>query len=185
MITTLSRSAELAVGTNSVRIRQILPADAPALEEFYAGLSPESRRLRFLSLGTRFGDEAARYFCSDDHEHREGFVAETPASCPGGSRIVGHLCLEPTGDAEMEIAVAVADEFQRHGIGRQLVAQAATWASAHGIARFRAWFAPDNIGIRRLLECLDRPITFGPWSCGTVEIAIDLQAPAPARPKAA
>jgi acetyltransferase len=162
-----------------VRIRRIAPADAPALEAFYARLSPDSRRLRFLSLGTRFGARDARFFCGPDHEHREGFVAEA------GSRIVGHLCLEPTQADEMEIAIAVADDFQRRGIGRQLVKAAAAWAAEHGVASFRAWFAPDNIGIRRLLDCLDRPITFGPWSGGTVEIAIDLRAPAPARTKVA
>ena len=184
MISTHTQPVELAAAKDVVRIRRIAPADAPALEEFYAGLSPDSRRLRFLSLGTRFGDRDARYFCRSDHEHREGFVAEI-STTRGDAQIVGHLCLEPAQPDEMEIAVAVADEFQHRGIGRRLVAEAATWAAAHGVARFRAWFAPDNIGIRRLLECRERPIVFGPWSSGTVEIAIDLSAAAPARPKAA
>ena len=168
-----------------MHVRRIVPKDAAELERFYAGLSPNSRRLRFLSLGTRFGAKDARFFCGPDHEHREGFVAEVGAPGEANSRIVGHLCLEPTQADEMEVAVAVADEFQRHGIGKRLVAEAASWAASHGVARFRAWFAPGNIGIRRLLECLKRPIVFGPWSGGTVEIAIDLAAAAPARPKAA
>lgn len=185
MITTMPRSSERTAVADAVRIRRIVPADAPALERFYGSLSPDSRRLRFLSLGTLFGDKDARYFCRPDHEHREGFIAEADSPDTNGSEIVGHLCLEPTTADEMEIAVAVADDSQRRGIGRRLVAEAATWAATHGVARFRAWFAPDNIGIRRLLECLERPIEFGPWSSGTVEIAIDLRGAAPARPQAA
>jgi RimJ/RimL family protein N-acetyltransferase len=161
--------------TLDIRVRRIVPEDADELCRFYAALSPDSRRLRFLSLGTRFGDTDAQYFCGSDHEHREGFVAELVNPEPDGTRIIGHLCLEPTRPDEMEIAVAIADAYQRRGIGRRLVAAAAAWASAHGVARFRAWFAPDNIGIKRLLEYLDRPIRFGPWSAGTVDISIDLQ----------
>lgn len=137
--------------TPDIRVRRIVPEDAAELCRFYAALSPDSRRLRFLSLGTRFGANDAQYFCGSDHEHREGFVAELATPQADGTRIVGHLCLEPTHPDEMEIAVAVADAYQRRGIGRRLVAEAAAWAAAHGVARFRAWFAPDNTAIRRLL----------------------------------
>jgi len=186
MITSLARSPESpAAPVPAVRIRRIVAEDAPELERFYAGLSPDSRRLRFLSLGTLFRGDDARYLCGPDHEHREGFVAELIPPPADGPRIVAHLCLEPTQPDEMELAVAVADAHQRQRVGRRLVAEAATWAAAHGVARFRAWFAPDNIGIRRLLEYLDRPISFGPWSGGTVEVTIDLRAAARQRPRAA
>ena len=174
------RSVKNAMITG-IRVRRIVPEDAGELCRFYAALSPESRRLRFLSLGTRVGQSDAQYFCGSDHEHREGFVAELATPEADGTRIVGHLCLEPTRPDEMEIAVAVADAYQRRGIGRRLVAEAATWAAAHGVARFRAWFAPDNAGIRRLLEYLDRPIRYGAWRAGTVDITIDLQGDATER----
>jgi hypothetical protein len=75
-----------------IRLRRIVPEDAAALCRFDAALSPDSRRLRFLSLGTRFGDKDARYFRGSDHEHRKGFVAELATPEADGTRIVGHLC---------------------------------------------------------------------------------------------
>jgi RimJ/RimL family protein N-acetyltransferase len=160
----------------AVTIRRIERADSTDLERFYAGLSAESRRLRFLSAATTLGDAAVRQFCGPDHEHREGFVAL--ASDPDGDeRMVGHLCLEPSGPDEMEIAVAVADGYQGLGIGTRLVDEAARWASAHGTRAFRAWFATDNPGIRRLLAHLNRPISREGWACGSVEISIDLTKP--------
>ena len=160
----------------SITIRQIECGDSADLVRFYAGLSAESRRLRFLSAATTLGDAAVRQFCGPDHEHREGFVAVASDSS-GDERIVGHLCLEPNGPDEMEVAVAVADEYQRLGIGVRLVDEAAHWASAHGTRAFRAWFAIDNMGIRRLLAHLGRPFSRERWACGSVEISIDLTQP--------
>ena len=57
-------------------------------------------------------------FCAPDHEHREGFVAVVPRHRRAGERVVGHLCLEPAGGHVVEVAVAVADDLQHHGIGR-------------------------------------------------------------------
>ncbi|MGZ6270966.1 MAG: hypothetical protein ACXWPJ_02770, partial [Candidatus Limnocylindrales bacterium] len=57
------------------RIRRIRPADLDALACFYAGLSPDSRRLRFCSAGRGLAAEAASGFGHPDHAHEEGFVA--------------------------------------------------------------------------------------------------------------
>ena len=90
----------------TLTVRRIAPSDTGALERFYEDLSPESRRLRFLSAGTQIGSNLLRDFCGPDHEHREGFVAV--ATAPDGvDRLVGHLCLEPTAPDEMEIAVVM------------------------------------------------------------------------------
>jgi acetyltransferase len=158
-----------------VRVRRIEPADSEALRQFYSALSAESRRRRFLSLSTRFGNTESRYFCGPDHDHREGYVAEvTDAS--SRRRIIGHVCMEPCGPQEMEIAIAVADAFQGHGIGRRLADEAIGWAEVHGIRRVLAWSAWDNPAIRRLLESLRRPLHYGP-SSGAVETIIELQPP--------
>jgi GNAT superfamily N-acetyltransferase len=161
--------------STDVRVRRIQPADSEGLREFYSALSAESRRRRFLSISTRFGDGESRYLCGPDHDHREGYVAEVT----GASRkpqIVGHVCMEPCGPHEMEIAIAVADRFQGQGIGRRLTHQAIGWAEAHGIQRVLAWSAWDNSAIRRLVESLHRPIRYGP-SSGVVETIIELQPP--------
>jgi len=173
-------------------VRPIEPGDAAALQRFYADLSLESRRLRFLSLSTRFGEKDSRYLCGPDHEHREGFVAEIRSRPDAGGagqggdtagetgQIIGHVCLEPTGSEEMEIAIAVADGFQGRGIGHRLLDVAIGWAIAHGIDRVCAWSAWDNRTIRRLFESLHHPLHYG-TSTGAVETVIELQPPPNAR----
>ena len=81
-----------------VRVRAIRPTDALELERFYAALSPESRRTRFFSVGSRLSHGQSLSFCTTDHDHREGFVAVVDGSPVGQERIVGHLCLEPDGE---------------------------------------------------------------------------------------
>jgi GNAT superfamily N-acetyltransferase len=158
-----------------VLVRRIEPADSEALRQFYSALSAESRRRRFLSISTRFGDRESRYLCGPDHDHREGYVAEVTGASKE-RQIVGHVCMEPCGPQEMEIAIAVADRFQGQGIGRRLTHEAIGWAEARGIQRVLAWSAWDNSAIRRLLEGLHRPLRYGPAS-GDVETIIELRKP--------
>ena len=120
-----------------VAIRAIRGDDVLLLERFYEGLSPDSIDARFHGAMHGIADRAARSFCGPDHAHREGLVAVSPE--PDGSEIViGHLCLEPTPEGDVEMAVAVADAWQHHGIGRALVVSGIDWAAAHGFGRVRA-----------------------------------------------
>ena len=155
-----------------IRIRRVDRDDVERLRRFYSELSTESRRRRFLSGGSEVDAHAATYLCGPDHLHREGFVAVPVGSNAG--RIVGHLCLEPSGPRQAEVAVAVSDVEQGHGIGRLLMTEALLWAAQHGIERFTATCAVDNEGILRLVRALGLPITFGPMAGGTQELSIAL-----------
>ncbi len=136
----------------AVEIRRIRPADVAALERFYDGLSPDSRRLRFLTLGAAVSDAASRRFCTPDHHHREGFVA-VDAATPGRP-VVGHLCLEPDGAGRAEVAIAVADAWQHRHVGRRLMEAGIAWARHEGIAHLTATMLAENTGIVHLLEGL-------------------------------
>jgi acetyltransferase len=163
----------------TVRIRPVEPGDSDGLRAFYAGLSPESRYRRLMSMGARIGDGDARRFCRCDHTDREGFVAIVDAA-PDGPTVVGHMCLEPAGVGAVEMAVAVADPFQGRGIGKTLTAAALDWAERHGIARLRASMLVDNAGMIRLIQSLHRPVTFSPPVEGVVEAIVQVPA-GPAR----
>src|SRR4026207_1956828 len=96
--------------SRSVRVRAIRPTDASELQRFYAGLSPDSRRTRFLSISAGPSQAQSASFCATDHDHQEGFVAVVHQGPVAQERIVGHLCLEPDGDTAAEVAIAVADQ---------------------------------------------------------------------------
>lgn len=157
-----------------VRIRSIGSTDAPELQRFYAGLSPDSRRTRFLSINAGLSETQSVSFCTTDHDHREGFVAVAHDGLDGHERIVGHLCLEPDGADAAEVAIAVADEFQHRGIGRRLMVAGTTWARRKHIARFTATMSADNASIHRLLAGLGLPTQLRFIGAGTSEITIDL-----------
>jgi GNAT superfamily N-acetyltransferase len=158
-----------------VRIRPIVCADGEALRAFYANLSPDSRYRRFFAASSGLSADQASFFCTPDHDHREGFVAESDA--PDGSRvIVGHLCVEPVAAAAAEIAVAVADGCQRRGIGRRLMASAIDWARDRGVRRLVATILEANPAMLGLIRSSELPVSWRPIGCGVMQCSLDVDA---------
>ena len=158
----------------ATRIRPIRPDDRAALTRFYEDLSRDSLNLRFHGACRGIGDRAAGQFCGPDHEHREGIVAVMPADEAGGSRIVGHLCLEPTGPDELEMAVAVADDVRRQGIAGALLTASIAWAQAHGIGHLRASMRWNNPAVISLVRTAGYPVTWSSPAGGGLEAVIDV-----------
>ncbi|MGZ8502411.1 MAG: N-acetyltransferase family protein [Candidatus Limnocylindrales bacterium] len=154
-----------------VRIRPIQGDDRAALRQFYAGLSPDSRYARFHGATAGLGASSARFLCGPDHEHREGLVAEI-GSAAGDRQIVAHLCLEPVGPGQMEMAIAVADRFQRHGIGKRLLAIGIAWARRRGITELQASMLWGNEGVRRLILGTGYPLRLSTPSAGVVDASL-------------
>ena len=170
---TIRATAPIGGPAPTVRIRRIAPGDHDSLRAFYASLSNESRRTRFLGSMSGIGDTQSTWFCCPDHAHREGFVATVKG--PGQpDRIVGHVCIEPDGPTTAEVAVAVADELQARGVGRRLVGAAVEWARRDGFRTLTATMLANNPAIQRLLTSLGLPATARAVGAGIVEVAIDL-----------
>ena len=169
----MDHRGSLARIPTGVRIRRIAARDRVGLQAFYAGLSDESRRTRFLGPTSGIGARQSTWFCTPDHDHREGFVAilrragEDP-------RIVGHVCVEPESPTTAEIAVTVADDMQGRGIGRRLVDLAVAWARRDGFRTLTATMLADNPAIQRLLTGLGLPSVAEPIGAGVIEVRIDL-----------
>jgi len=157
----------------TITIRPIRPEDGPALGAFYGGLSDESLRSRFHAVCHGISDRTAATFCGPDHEHREGFVAVEDAA--GDATIVGHLCLEPTEDGALELAVAVADRLQGQGIGRALLAAAVDWARQHGIVRLRASMLASNAAILGLVRSARLPTSLSAPRDGVVTATMEVE----------
>lgn len=160
------------------RIRAIGPGDREALVRFYAGLSPDSRAARFHGATGGIGSPAAVYFCGPDHRHREGLVAES-VDMPGGTAIIGHICLEPTDAQSAEMAIAVADAWQRHGVGRALLSGAVDWARSHGVGTLTASMLWGNAPILALVRSMGWPLTLTAADGGTVEAHVRIDGSLP------
>jgi acetyltransferase len=162
-----------------VTIRAIRGADVRPLERFYADLSPDSIDARFHGAMHGIGDRTARSFCGPDHVHREGLVA-VDQELDGAEVVIGHLCLEPTPEGDVEMAVAVADPWQHHGIGRALVMSGIDWAEAHGFGHVRAAIQWSNPAILGLLRSIGRPMTVRCDLDSELEALIDITGELPA-----
>lgn len=157
-----------------VVIRQINREDAPLLAEGFARFSAESRRLRFLSDKVRLTEAELRYFTQIDHHDHEalGAVDETDGRALGIARYI-----RDTEDPEVaEIAVAVVDDWQRRGLGTELVTRLIARAREEGIRRFIALVATDNELMVSLLHDLGGELRATPNGAGAVEYEL---APAP------
>jgi acyl-CoA synthetase (NDP forming)/RimJ/RimL family protein N-acetyltransferase len=137
-----SHDVVLRDGT-TVHVRPVDPLDEDALLEFLEALSPDSRALRFMSLGVNLR-AVARRAADTDGAGSVGLVALGPAG-----EIVAHAMYVQVDDDSAEVAFAVADDLQGHGLGTVLLGLAADAASRAGITRFVALVRADN---RRMIE---------------------------------
>ena len=160
------------VHDDDIRVRRVCPSDAAELERFYADLSADSRIMRFNAASRGINQQQAVCFAAADHRGRDGFVAVAKG------RIAGHLVLEPIGDGIEELAVAVDDRVQHHGVGTLLLAAAMASARLRHIRRLVAWVMVDNVAMRHLLAAGHYPMRID-WD-GTVaryELAVPPELP--------
>ena len=109
--------------------------------DVFAGLSERSRRLRFLGSKPRLLEREVEWLVDVGCCGREAVVAvdQETGQTVGLARFVRDV------DApEAEIAFEVVDDWQGHGLGRQLLVELRTLALAQGILRFRALVAHGN-----------------------------------------
>src|SRR6266508_1028592 len=137
------READVALRDGStVHVRPVRPEDREALLVFLRALSSESRALRFFSAGADL-EWVAERMSDMDYSARFGLLATS------GSTVVGHAVYLRTAPERAEVALAVADAMQGHGLGTLLVGQLAEVAHAHAIPLFEAQVLPEN---RRMLD---------------------------------
>ena len=151
-----------------VSIRPIEGSDAAGLSDFYARLLPESKRRHFLGYGELDG-ALARSFTEREGQ---GFVAVLNEPGPNDGQLVAHASLQPDGLGGAEIAFAVADQLQGHGIGSALMGSVVEHARQLGLRRLSATMFADNTPMRRLLRGAGCEIVLDQSDAGTEEIAL-------------
>jgi GNAT superfamily N-acetyltransferase len=131
-------------------IRTLGRDEADLLDDVVARLSPHSRYLRFHSPIRVLGSEVRRALSDVDGRDRIGLVAEVDDGSAVG---IAHMIRnEATGGTEAEVALAVADDWQRRGVGRALVTELAARARTVGVDRLTARVLPGNAAARGLFR---------------------------------
>ena len=152
-------------------VRPIRASDKAALIRGFEHLSDESRYRRFLAPIKRLTRGDLAYLTELDHHDHEALVAVTPAG-----EIVGvarYVRLGPRSRLA-EVALTVADEWQRQGIGTGLLQCLARRATEQGIQTFVGVCLATNKDMIELLRRLDREATVSTIDGGLVEVDVTL-----------
>jgi GNAT superfamily N-acetyltransferase len=142
-------------------IRSACAADAAALSDFFAGLSPQTRYLRFFTPVTPGPGLLRRMSGGDGH-------ADAVVAVRGGV-IIGHAMaadqVGPRGARTADIGVVVTDAWQGLGVGSALVRALITGARARGVTSLTMDVLPGN---RRMLAMIA-----GHWPAARIEDSAD------------
>jgi acetyl coenzyme A synthetase (ADP forming)-like protein len=129
-----------------VTVRPVRPDDEAALARFFSNLSLESRVFRFFAAVTN-ADSLARGMTNVDYKSRYGIIAVAGPE----NQVVGHAMYVEDAPRKAELALAIADTYQRRGLGTILLGQLAEAATVAGIDVLEAIVKPEN---HRMLDML-------------------------------
>lgn len=151
----LTADVTLADGLR-LRLRSIRPSDKDSLLEGFGRLSSDSRYRRFFAPMPRLSPSALTYLTEVDSVNHVAVVAVVldlaadEAEPDHGAAVARYIRLLDRQDAA-EVALAVTDDYQGHGIGSLMMDALIGVALRAGITTFVALVRYDNEPMRRIL----------------------------------
>jgi acetyltransferase len=137
-----------------VTIRPIRPDDEKLISHFHSRVSDQSARQSYfhmMSAAHRSSHARLIRTCFSDYDRDIALVVESNAA-ESEILAVGRLAKNRAGD-EAELALLIADEFQGHGLGHELMRRLLEVARAENLVRVVVDILGEN---RRMVElCRD------------------------------
>jgi acetyltransferase len=141
-----------------VVIRPIRPEDEPMMVKFHEALSERTvyqRYLQMLNLSQRIAHERLTRICFIDYARQMAIVAERELPGTGEKQIIAVGRLQGiTGATESEFAVVVADEYQKTGLGTELLRRLIEIGKAEGVKVITADILAENSAMQKVSEKL-------------------------------
>lgn len=123
----------------AVRIRPIVPEDAPKIARFHTSLSERTRYLRYFGSRDVLSDRELERMTNVDYRDRMAFVAEL------GAEVIGMAIYERLPDSTFaEVAFTISDQHQGRGLGSIFLEHLAGAAAECGIDHFEAEVLSEN-----------------------------------------
>jgi GNAT superfamily N-acetyltransferase len=153
----------------AIRIEPLAAGNRAGVAALFARLSPESRRRRFLTPKPELADRELAFLTAVDHVRHEAVAAvdQCDGSIVGIARYVQYG--DRTGSAD--VAIEVADQMQRIGIGTALMERLVERARVNGLDQLTATTLWENRPARALL----RSAGFQARSSSGSEIDLELE----------
>jgi len=156
---------------STLRLRPPVRSDVEAILAFFHALSEQSLYMRFHGFPS-LGPEVVEQVLESDWAERGALLATLVED--GTERVVALANYVRLRDpSAAETAFAVADAYQRRGVGTRLVEQLAERAARHGIERFVALVLPDNRRMLGVFEALGFELT-RELAGGEIEVAFPI-----------
>jgi L-amino acid N-acyltransferase YncA len=121
-------------------IEPLRHGDVAAVTDLFEAMSARSRLQRFMSPMPRLTTKMLTYLVDVDGVRHIAVAARVRGRCVGIARAV----VDRDDASVADVAVAVADAHQGHGMGRKLVEALANEARALGIRELEAIVDPGN-----------------------------------------
>jgi len=104
----------MVIDTGAVELREFTASDGQVLDEVFAGMSEESRYLRYLTPMPTLHDHARRALTAVDGCGHVAVAAFVDGQAIGLARVIG------MGGGRAELALEVVDAWQGRGVGTKL-----------------------------------------------------------------
>lgn len=140
-----------AVDGSRVAIRPTLPQDVELQRAFFRALSPLSRYYRFMTWVNELPDTLVEHFSNIDYARHLALLAEV-FDTTGRQTMIGEAryVVNEADPTVCEFAIAVADDWQAHGIAHALLARLEQQAAAAGLRKMVADTLVANKPMRAL-----------------------------------
>ncbi len=124
-----------------IQVRAASAADCEAIKSFMAGLSLRARYLRFFTPAAAPSPAVLRGLCG------AGRTTDVLVATSGGA-VIGHAmaadAVGPDGCRVTDIGLVVADRWQHHGVGSDLLERIIARAAARGVSGLEMEILPEN-----------------------------------------
>ena len=148
-----------------MEIQDLRRDETAVLQTILAGMSPDSRYLRFHAAVPTLSPSRLAMLLDVDGYHHVALVARTDGAVVGIARLIrDRHCASAA-----EIAVAVTDAWHRRGVGRELLRALTRRAGRLGINRVHAAILPSNTAALRLFRA-SFPVSLTRRDPGAVEL---------------
>jgi acetyltransferase len=141
-----------------VSLRPIRPDDEPLMAQFHQTLSGRSVYMRYfysLSLKSRVAHERLVRICHVDDEREVALVVDYTNKRTGQQQIlgVGRLIRLDAQD-EAEVAILVSDQYQKQGLGTELLRRLIQIASDQKLHRVSGELLRDSLAMQVIVRKL-------------------------------
>jgi RimJ/RimL family protein N-acetyltransferase len=136
-----------AAAPGQIVLAQLERSDCGSLLRFFYRLSPDSLYRRFLAPIARPSQARPERLLDVDHKDREALVSLVDGEIVGVARYI-----RASNSDEADLAVVVADGWQRRGLATRMLDRLDEAACRAGIRRFRLTMHADNRPILSLVR---------------------------------